>query len=283
MARAADIERLYASYGKDIEFVIVYIREAHPEQLREGQQKAVKTGVIGRPKTIEERVILATECVTEYKFTLPMVIDGIDQKVAMAYDARTVRTTITDKDGKVAYYAARGPFGFSIAEIERALKKIAAHGGYMPPPPPIQWGAAVNGLRYGIAIDPPGVKVGDDVLVMMKFENGALGKVSVNFDCIMPYTFPVEIFGDKGTVKDNRIWSHKFPGQKGWVEIPSILPDTADVAHHPFQGEIDDFVDAILNDRESHCNLEDAIHTHEVAFAAMECYKTGRPVNLPIV
>ena len=151
--------------------MIVYIREAHPEQLREGQQKAIKTGVIGRPKTIDERVILATECVAEYKFTMPTLIDGIDQKVAMDYDARTVRTTITDKDGKVAYYAARGPFGFSIPEIERALKKIVANDGYMPPPPPTQWGTTVNGLRYGIAFDPPNVKVGDDVLVMLKFEN----------------------------------------------------------------------------------------------------------------
>ncbi|HOL93909.1 MAG TPA: Gfo/Idh/MocA family oxidoreductase [bacterium] len=118
---------------------------------------------------------------------------------------------------------------------------------------------------------------------MLKFENGALGKVSANYDCIMPYTFPIEIFGDRGTVKDNRIWSHLFPGQKGWIEIPTILPTTADVGHHPFQGEIDHFVDCILNNRESHCNLEDAAHTHEIIFAAQQCYATGQPVRLPIL
>lgn len=120
-------------------------------------------------------------------------------------------------------------------------------------------------------------------VVMLQFDNGALGKVSANFDCIMPYTFPIEIFGDRGSVKDNRIWSHKFPGQTGWVAIPTILPDSADVTHHPFQGLMDHFVDCIRNDRESHCNLEDAIHTHEIAFAAQQCYKTGRPVRLPLV
>ena len=120
-------------------------------------------------------------------------------------------------------------------------------------------------------------------VLLLKFDNGALGKVSVNFDCVMPYAFPIQIFGDKGSVKDNRIWSHKFPGQKGWVEIPTILPDSADVSHHPFQGQIDHFVGCILNDRESHCNLEDAIHTHEVVFAALECYETKRPVKLPII
>ncbi|MBM3335584.1 Gfo/Idh/MocA family oxidoreductase [Candidatus Sumerlaeota bacterium] len=120
-------------------------------------------------------------------------------------------------------------------------------------------------------------------IVLLKFDTGAIGKVSTNYDCIMPYTLPVEVFGDKGTIKGNRIWSHKFPGQKGWVEIPTILPDTADVAHHPFQTEIDHLVDCIQNNRESYCNLEEAIRSHEVAFAAMQCYETGQPVKLPLL
>ena len=120
-------------------------------------------------------------------------------------------------------------------------------------------------------------------VALIKFANGALGKVSVNFDCISPYVFPVEIFGDKGTVRDNKVWSHKFPGQKGWVEIPAIMPDSADVTHHPFQAEIDHFVKCIHSAVESHANIEDAILTHEVAFAALQCYETGRPVELPLL
>ena len=55
------MERLYASYNEDIEFLIVYVREAHPEMLREGN----KTGIVGRPKDIDERTILASECVAD--------------------------------------------------------------------------------------------------------------------------------------------------------------------------------------------------------------------------
>ncbi len=119
-------------------------------------------------------------------------------------------------------------------------------------------------------------------VVIMKFDNGAVSKVSVNNDCVMPYKFPIKIFGDRGTIRDNRIWSHKFPGQKDWVELPTILPDSADVAHHPFQGEMDHFVQCILEDRESHCNLEDAVNTHEIIFAAQRCYQTHQPVKLPL-
>ena len=120
-------------------------------------------------------------------------------------------------------------------------------------------------------------------MALVRFSNGVLGKVSVNFECIHPYTFPVEIFGDKGSVKNNRIWSHTLPNQQDWEELPDIRPDSSDVSHHPFQGEMDHFVDCILNDRKSHCNLEDAIKTHEVVFAAQECYRTKRPVSLPLV
>ena len=119
-------------------------------------------------------------------------------------------------------------------------------------------------------------------VMLAKLDTGAIAKVSSNFDVIQPYTFQIQIFGDKGTVKNNRVWSRKFPGQKGWVEIPTILPDTAEVTHHPFQGEIDHFIDCILTDRESHCNLEDAANTHEAAFAALKSQAENRPVKLTL-
>ena len=77
----------------------------------------------------------------------------------------------------------------------------------------------------------------DDLEVLLvKYSNGAMGKISVNYGCIMPYTFPVEVFGTRGTIKDNKVWSHKYPGQKNWAEIPTIAPESADVSHHPFPG-----------------------------------------------
>ena len=120
-------------------------------------------------------------------------------------------------------------------------------------------------------------------VALVKFDNGVVGKVSVNADCIMPYRFPIRIFGDRGSVFDNRIWSHKFPGQTDWVELQTILPDSSNVSHHPFQAEVDHLLDCVRRDRESYCNLEDAIKTHEIAFAAIESRKTHQPVRLPLL
>jgi hypothetical protein len=161
------MERLYASYNSDIEFLIVYIREAHPEMLKEGN----KTGIVGRPKTFDERIILASECVAKYKFTIPMMIDGMEGKVNSDYKAAPVRVTITDVDGKVAFYAGPGPRDFRLPPVERVLKKLIANGGRMPPPPEPQWGRTIDGLRCGLTVDPEKCVVGDIVAAKLTFEN----------------------------------------------------------------------------------------------------------------
>ena len=172
-----------------------------------------------------------------------------------------------------------------------SLRWFAARGEFEAAQP-VEVFAYSGGFRKGLDkefdylankwVDGLPLEYDDLEVALVKFSNGAVGKVSVNYGCIMPYTFPVEIFGNKGTVKDNKVWSHKYPGQNDWVEIPAILPDSADVSHHPFQGQMDHFVECIQSDTESHCNLDDAIVTHEIAFAALQCYETGQPVKLPL-
>jgi predicted dehydrogenase len=129
---------------------------------------------------------------------------------------------------------------------------------------------------------PPMEYDGLEVLIV-KFDNGAVAKICVNAECVMPYAFPIRIFGDKGSARDDQVWStEKTPGQTDWITLPTIRPDSSDVSHHPFQAEINHLIDCIDRGVESHCNLEDAVRSHEVVFAALECYETGRPVSLPM-
>ncbi|MGH2353994.1 MAG: Gfo/Idh/MocA family protein, partial [Chloroflexota bacterium] len=112
---------------------------------------------------------------------------------------------------------------------------------------------------------------------------GAIGLITASLEVPMPYTFPVQLHGTKGAFRDGRLYSTaKFPGQTDWITIPSIAPDSGDVAHHPFQGEIDHFVACIRSGVESHCNLDDAVKTHEVCLAIDQSAATGRPVRLPL-
>ncbi len=120
-------------------------------------------------------------------------------------------------------------------------------------------------------------------VTVLKFADGRIGKVASCIECIQPYVFSINLVGTEGTIRNNRIFSRTdFPGQTGWVEVPTILPDSGDVSHHPFQGEVDHLVECIRNDAESHVNVADAYKTHELVFAADLSGQTGKPVALPL-
>ena len=155
---------------------------------------------------------------------------------------------------------------------------------------------AVDGLRWFVAARPVEVfayantsrnnplnyEYEPNSLTMVKFEDGTMGKVASSIECVQPYIFNIALFGDQGTMRNNQIFSKRWLGQKGWATIPTILPDSGDVTHHPFRDEVSHFVDCILNNRESHANLEDAAVTHEICFASQISAREKRPVALPL-
>jgi len=121
-------------------------------------------------------------------------------------------------------------------------------------------------------------------VTIVKFKGGSIGKVASSLECIQPYIFNIILLGDKGTIRNNQLYSpSKFPGQTGFVTIPTILPDSGDVTHHPFQEEIDNLVDCILNNKESLVNVEEAAKTHEIIYAADMSAAQGRPIKLPLL
>ncbi len=117
-------------------------------------------------------------------------------------------------------------------------------------------------------------------VTMVRFENGTIGKVTSSVDCKTPYIFNIGLFGSKGTIRNNKLFSHKLSGQTGFAEIPTILPDSGDVRHHPFEGEINHLVDCILNNKKPFPDIEDAAVVHRVVFAADLSAKEGKPVKL---
>ncbi|MBW3541482.1 MAG: hypothetical protein KY476_14540 [Planctomycetes bacterium] len=112
---------MYRRYGKDVAFLAVYVREAHPTdgwRMTSNDRAGV---AVAQPLTIKERTDVAAQCCTALKMTMPLVVDELDDRVGHAYSGMPDRLYIVDRDGKVAYKGGRGPFEFKPGEMEQAL------------------------------------------------------------------------------------------------------------------------------------------------------------------
>jgi len=119
------------------------------------------------------------------------------------------------------------------------------------------------------------------ISVNVKFEDGKVGRTTTTFDARMPYRFNIGVYGTEGSVRNDEVFVPKlFPGQDNFMKIPCVLPDSGDVAHHPFTGEASHFLDCIIDDSTPLPDLEDAAKTHAICFAADLSAEEGRPVKI---
>jgi hypothetical protein len=119
--QSGNVEKVYRRYKDRANFLMVYVREAHPTDGWHMESNE-KVGVsLPQPKTYEERVGVAARCQGQIKFGMPFLVDTIDDAVGAAYSGMPSRLYVIDRDGKVAYKSGRGPFGFKPAEMEQAL------------------------------------------------------------------------------------------------------------------------------------------------------------------
>ncbi len=53
--------------------------------------------------------------------SIPLVVDGLDDRVGNQYSGFPDRLYLIDREGKVAFKSGRGPYGFMPGELEQAL------------------------------------------------------------------------------------------------------------------------------------------------------------------
>jgi predicted dehydrogenase len=106
---------------------------------------------------------------------------------------------------------------------------------------------------------------------IVKFKNGAVGKVASVIDCLQPYYFHFHLVGSEGTILDNKFYSTKFGSldKSKWSQLSMKLLDSGDVSDHPYQVQFETFFKAVEEDREMGLtSLSDALITHKLIFAA---------------
>ena len=114
------------TYGEDVQFLLVYIKEAHAIDSASPMSRVL----IEDPVSDEERQGVAKTCLATLEMeNIQAVVDRMDDAVNKAYQGWPDRLYLVGKDGKLAYASGRGPFGFEPDELESAiLAELKANG-----------------------------------------------------------------------------------------------------------------------------------------------------------
>lgn len=112
---------MYLRYHEQVEFICVYVREAHPiDGWRMTSNDRVGIAV-AQPKDQKSRNAIAHQCSSVLDVKMPLYVDAIDDRVGHAYSGMPDRLYVIDSQGRVAFKSGRGPFGFKPGEMEQAL------------------------------------------------------------------------------------------------------------------------------------------------------------------
>ena len=107
---------------------MVYIQEAHPSDLWQLPSNVEDEVIFSSPKTFDERADVATACVRKLGIEFPALLDRIEDSTEQAYSGWPDRLYVIDPEGRVAYKSDPGPFGFTPADMEEALKRVLDGG-----------------------------------------------------------------------------------------------------------------------------------------------------------
>lgn len=159
-------------------------------------------------------------------------------------------------------------------------------------------GEAEEVFAYSATLAHERIEIEDQLVAAVRFKNGALGLVEASIVAYPGLSARLEVSGDRGSATidaDRLAYFHAAePGEstgpyglhgdtnRASLELPSgdeSHPDPATLAGaHALQ--IDDFIDAIREDREPFVTLEDTRATMTVIEAIHASAATGRPVRL---
>lgn len=130
------LQDIYRQYHKQVQFLSIYIREAHPVDgwwlgkgpaawLMKVYSSRAATDVYD-PQTIDERRSVAGRCQETLQYGIPTLVDEMDDAVNKAYAAWPTRLYLVGLDGRLVYAGGKGPFGFKPAELEEAIVSYIA-------------------------------------------------------------------------------------------------------------------------------------------------------------
>jgi myo-inositol 2-dehydrogenase / D-chiro-inositol 1-dehydrogenase len=138
-------------------------------------------------------------------------------------------------------------------------------------------------VQGAVLVDPEIGKAGDidTALITMKFANGAIGCIDNSRKAAYGYDQRAEVFGSKGSVATgNDTQSTAVLSTEDGIITEKPFHFFLERYMASFVQEMREFCEAIINDTDTPLGGIDALRPVQIAIAAGESLKTGKPVKL---
>ena len=150
----------------------------------------------------------------------------------------------------------------------------------------VECSALVSNINY------PSCETEAETVAIYRFKNGQIGKVmSLVLKPVASFNFNLEVYGTKGTMRNNRLILDTFPNyndpanKDNEVLYPNWMPDNTAGITEPWDLEICEFINWVLGESDGAelCKAKDAIRVAEACWAAVISSQEHRAVKLPLV
>lgn len=113
---------MYDEFEDKAQFLLIYIREAHPSDEWQTDSNVDQGVVLAQPTTFDERRQVAQSCSTALSLSMTCLVDDMNDTADKAYAAWPERLFVIDTHGTIAYAGAQGPFGFEPDHVAQWLR-----------------------------------------------------------------------------------------------------------------------------------------------------------------
>ena len=123
------MEELRQKYEDRAVFLTIYIKEAHPEdewQMTVNEEQGV---CYTQPQNLADRVMIANDFIERFQYSMPLMVDPMENPAEEAYAAWPERLYVVGSDGQIAYKGRKGPFGFDPDDLDQGLEAKRPPGG----------------------------------------------------------------------------------------------------------------------------------------------------------
>ena len=113
---------MQARFGAHVDFLTLYIKEAHPTDEWQMESNEKEDVCYPQPRTTDQRVAIARDFHERFKYDIPLLVDPIANPANALYAGWPERLYVIE-DGVIVYKGGQGPFEFKPEELEAWLAK----------------------------------------------------------------------------------------------------------------------------------------------------------------